>query len=95
MVVENIPLPVVRELDHTALRAFKAAALHLQLDFRRPVPSRSIGVGAPGRRQTLPELLEEYLGRRPLPERVPRERFVGLGLELLSEPAEAPAGEGA
>ena len=95
LVVENIPRPVVRELDHAALRAFKAAALHLQLDFRRPELRRSIGVGAPGRRQTLPELLEEYLGRRPLPERVSRERFVGLGLELLSDPDEAPAGEGA
>ncbi len=52
-------------------------------------------MGAPGRRQTLPELLEDFLGRRPLPERVSRERFVAVGLELLSEPDEAPAGEGA
>ncbi len=95
VVVERIPRPVVRELDHAALRAAKAAALHLQLDFRRPEAARSVGVGAPGRRQTLPELLEDFLGRRPLPERVSRERFVALGLELLSEPDEAPAGEGA
>lgn len=86
LVVENIPRPVMRELDHAAIRAAKAEALHLHLDFRRPEASRSIGVGAPGRRQTLPELVSEFLARRPLPERLSRERFVALGLELLAEP---------
>jgi hypothetical protein len=94
VVVERIPRHVVRELDHTAIRAAKAEALHLQLEFRRPEAARSVGVGAPGRRQPLPELLADYLGRRPLPERVPRERFVGVGVELLNEVEEASPGEG-
>jgi DNA repair exonuclease SbcCD nuclease subunit len=94
LVVERIPRHIVRELDHAALRAAKATALHLQLDFRRPEPVRAVGVGSPGRRQTLPELVGEFLGRRPLPERVPRDRFVGLGLELLQEPDEDVPGEG-
>ena len=94
IVVEKIPRHVVRELDHTAIRAAKAEALHLQLEFRRPEAARSVGVGAPGRRQPLPELLAEYLGRRPLPERVPRERFVGVGVELLNEVEEGAPGEG-
>ncbi|HLB53728.1 MAG TPA: exonuclease SbcCD subunit D [Gemmatimonadales bacterium] len=86
VVIENIPRPVMRELDHAAIRDAKAEALHLHLDFRRPESIRTVGVGAPGRRQTLPELVSEFLGRRPLPERLSRERFVSLGLELLAEP---------
>ncbi len=86
LIVENIPRPVMRELDHAAIRAAKAEALHLQLDFRRPETSRTVGVGAPGRRQTLPELVSDFLARRPLPERLSRERFVALGMELLTEP---------
>ncbi len=95
LVVEDIPRHVVRELDHAALRAAKAAALHLQLDFRRPDADRETGVGGPGRRQTLPELLRHFLNRRPLPERVSREQFVSLGVELLEEPDEGPGGEAA
>ena len=92
LVVTEIPRHVVRELDHAAIRAAKAAALHLHLDFRRPELNRAIGVGSPGRRQTLPELVAEFLTRRPLPERVPRKEFVALGLELLAEPDESSGG---
>ena len=94
LVIEDTPRHIVRELDHAALRAAKASALHLQLDFHRPEPGRVVGVGSPGRRQTLPELVAEFLGRRPLPDRVPRDRFVALGLELLQEPDEDVPGEG-
>jgi DNA repair exonuclease SbcCD nuclease subunit len=90
LVVENIPRHVVRELDHAAIRAAKARALHLHLDFRRPRSEGGVGNAAPGQRQTLPELVESYLARRPLPERLSRERFVALGLEVM---AEAEAGD--
>jgi len=86
LVVRNIPRHVVRELDHAALRARKAEALHFQVEFRRPDPSRVTGVGAPGRRQTLPELVAEYLTRRPLPADLDRDRFVREGMALLAEP---------
>jgi hypothetical protein len=95
LVVTEIPRHIVRELDHAAIRAAKAAALHFQLDFRRPELDRSIGIGAPGRRQTLAELLADFLTRRPLPERVPRNKFVALGLELLAEPDDSSPGGGA
>lgn len=86
LVVENIPRAVMRELDHAALRYARAEALHFHLDCRRPMISRAVGTGAPGKRQTLPEMVSEFLSRRPLPERLSRERFVSLGLELLNEP---------
>lgn len=94
LVVRDVERVVARELDHAPIRAWKAAALHFQLDLRRPVPAdRREESGAPGRRQTLPELLESYLAHRPLPASVDRARFVAEGLALL-EAAEQAAAEG-
>jgi exonuclease SbcD len=81
--VYDVPRHIARELDHAAIRAFKADALHLHLDVRRPEVERTVGVGAPGRRQPLPELVRDYLSRRPLPAELDREAFVRLGGELL------------
>ena len=81
--VYDVPRHVARELDHAAIRALKAEALHFHLDVRRPETERAVGVGSPGRRQTLPELLADYLARRPLPADVDRDSFVRKGVELL------------
>jgi DNA repair protein SbcD/Mre11 len=81
--VWNIPRHVARELDHASIRALKAAALHFQLDLRRPEIHRTVGMGAPGRRQTLPELVRGYLAQRPLPAELDREAFVRLGESLM------------
>lgn len=85
LVVRNVNRHVVRELDHAAQRAARAEALHLQLEFRRPEPQRSTGVGAPGRRQTLPEMVNDFLSQRALPPDLERERFVQEGVALLGE----------
>jgi hypothetical protein len=79
----DVPRHIGRELDHAAIRALKAEALHFHLDIRRPEIQRTVGVGAPGRRQPLPELVRDYLSRRPLPAELEREAFVRLGGELL------------
>jgi hypothetical protein len=81
--VYDVPRHIGRELDHAAIRAFKAEALHFNLDVRRPEVQRTVGVGAPGRRQPLPELVRDYLSRRPLPAELDREAFVQLGGDLL------------
>ncbi len=81
--VWNVPRHIARELDHAAIRGYKSAALHFNLDLRRPAVRRTTGVGSPGRRQTLPELVQEYLEKRPLPDNVQREDFVRLGVELM------------
>jgi hypothetical protein len=83
LVVSGVPRHIARQLDHAAIRGWKAEALHFQLDLRRPEPSRSTGVGSPGRRQTLPDLVEEYLTRRALPAGVDRPAFVREGRELV------------
>jgi hypothetical protein len=81
--VRDIPRHVARELDHAAIRALKAAALHFHLDLRRPELHRTVGLGAPGRRQTRPELVRSYLERRPLPAELDRDAFVRLGAALI------------
>ncbi|MDX2193576.1 MAG: DNA repair exonuclease [Gemmatimonadales bacterium] len=84
LVVDDVPRHVARELDHARLREWRAAALHFQLDLRRPGERRRDAVaGEPGRRRTLPELLRAHLAARPLPAELDRERFVALGTGAL------------
>ena len=83
LVVRDVPRHVARSLDHSAIRALRAEALHLQLDIRRPEVTRQVGMGAPGRRQTLPNLVEHYLEKRALPAELDRREFVALGVELV------------
>ena len=83
LLVRDIPRHVARELDHAAVRALKSAALHFHLDLRRPELHRTVGMGAPGRRQTLPELVRAFLEQRPLPAELDRDAFVRLGETLI------------
>ncbi len=83
-VVRNVPRHVGRELNHAMIRQWKAEALHFQLDLRRPESHREIGVGSPGRRQTLPELVQDFLERRLLPGEIDRAAFVQTGVELVA-----------
>ncbi len=84
-VVFDVPRPIARDLDYAAIRQYKAQALHYNLDVRRPQPGRVIGVGAPGRRQTLSELLQEYLERRQLAAEVSRTELVALGRRYMDQ----------
>ena len=81
--VFDIPRHVARELNHTAIRGYKSEALHCHIDLRRPDVRHTSGMGSPGRRQTLPELVASYLAGRPLPAELDREAFVRLGRELM------------
>jgi DNA repair exonuclease SbcCD nuclease subunit len=81
--VFNVPREVARSLDHAAIRAVKAAALHYHLDLRRPEAGPGAGIDASGRRLPLPEVLRDFLARRPLPAELDREAFVRAGTQLL------------
>jgi DNA repair exonuclease SbcCD nuclease subunit len=84
LVVHHVPRILAHRLDHAALREIRARALHFQLELRRPEPVRSrVGVGAPGPRRTLPDLVAEYLERRPMDADLDRARLVTLGREVL------------
>lgn len=90
-VVRNVPRHVVRELDHAALREYRRRAMHFHLDTRRPEPLRrkSSGEGAPGRRATLPELVQERLQDRVIPSDLDRDVLVSMGLRYLQQAEDA------
>ena len=91
LVVWDVERATARDLDHAAIRAFKARALNFQLDLRRPHAQRAAGAtaGSGVRRQTLTETLREFLGRRPLDAELNRETFVKLGVDYLEAVARA------
>jgi len=90
-VVMNVPRPLAHALDHASLRGLKSEALHFHLDLRRPEPvDREVGMGAPGTRLPLAELVAQYLGRRPLDADLDRQRLVALGREYLERVARDP-----
>ncbi len=83
--VHDVPRPIARDLDHAWVRELKARALHYHLDLRRPRPHREVGVGAPGVRQTLTDILTGYLGRRPIDAEVDRRRLIALGESYMDQ----------
>jgi DNA repair protein SbcD/Mre11 len=83
LVVRDLPRHVGRELDQKALREYKRRALHFHLDTRRPEMMRASG--APGRRPTLRETVESYIGKRSLAPGVDRDALVQLGTYYLQE----------
>jgi exonuclease SbcD len=83
--VFGVPRHVAREMNHSAIRGYKAEALHFHLDLRRPETHRVIGTAAPGRRQTLPDLVASFLAARPLPAELDRDALVHLGRELMDQ----------
>ena len=89
LVIWNVARATARDLDHAALRGYKARALNFQLDVRRPEEHRVPGLASPQRRQPLPETVREFLGRRPLDAELDRPTFVRLGVEYV----EAAGGE--
>ena len=92
--VFDVSRATARDLDHAAIRAYKARALHFQLDLRRPEVHRVEASGAPGRRQTLPETVREFLEHRPLDADLDRAEFVRLGVEYVAQVGQEGEGEG-
>jgi exonuclease SbcD len=84
LVVRNVPAALAHALNHEALRPWRAAALHLHLDLRRPEPAeRLVGVGGPTSARPRAEVVADYLARRPLDADLDRSRLVSLGREYL------------
>ena len=87
LLVWDVARTTAHDLDHPAIRSYKARALHFQLDLRRPQSHYQTGTGAPSRRQTLPETLRDFLSRRLLDADIPRDEFVRTGVEYLEQAA--------
>jgi exonuclease SbcD len=90
LLVWDVDRAVARDLDHAAIRGYKARALNFQLDLRRPQAERNITSVGPGtKRQTLTDTVRDFLGRRPLDAELNRETFVTLGVEYLESAGRA------
>lgn len=87
LVVYDASRATARDLDHAAIRSYKARALNFHLDLRRPEEHRAVGMAAPGggRRQTLPEVVREFLRHRPLDADLDRDAFTRLGVEYVEQ----------
>jgi len=83
--VYDVPRPIARDLDHTTIRDHKARALHFHLDVRRPAGPRTVGVGGPGERKTLGQLVTDFVERRPLDADVDRTNLVALARQYIEE----------
>ena len=81
--VWDVARATAHDLDHQAIRGYKARALHFQLDLRRPEERYHVGLGAPARRQTLGETVRDFLSRRLLNADIPRDEFVASGVAYL------------
>jgi exonuclease SbcD len=87
LLVWDVSRATARDLDHAAIRGYKARALHFQLDLRRPEQQRVEAAGAAGggRRQTLPETVREFLAHRPLDADLDRDEFVRAGVDYVEQ----------
>ncbi len=84
-VLFDVPRNVVRDLDHEILREYKTRALHYRFDARRPEVKAISGVVTPGRRQTMQELVAEYLTERVLTPGVSRDEILVLADDYLGK----------
>ena len=85
LIVRDVPRHVARELDFKAIREYKRRALHFHLDARKPEIVRLSASGAPVRRPSLVETLEQRLRERPVDAAIDRDALVALGLRYLRE----------
>ena len=84
-VVPNVTRHVARDLNHAAIREYKARAVHYHLDVRRPSVRREVGVSAPGKQMSLDEIVTDYLERREIAPGVERDALVSLGRRYLEQ----------
>ncbi len=84
LVVREVTRDVRRALNSQQIRAWKAQALHFQLDLRRAEAEVSPAHRA-SRFKQLDEALAEFLGARPLDPAIDRATFVERGLAVFQE----------
>lgn len=79
----NLSRETQHALNYTAIRTYKARALHLHLDVTRPESQAPTVENRAKLRATLDEQVETSFGGRALPPEVNREEFVRVGLSYF------------
>jgi DNA repair exonuclease SbcCD nuclease subunit len=93
LIVYDVSRATARDLNHSVIRQYKAAALNFQLDIRRPEARTPAVGGEPGKRQPLSATVREYLSRRPLDADLDRAELVRLGAEYFERAGHAAPAE--
>jgi exonuclease SbcD len=86
LVLHDMPRELFRELNHRALREYRATALHFHLDARRPESRRS-GLLPGGVRRTLDQEVEWFITEhwRPTSSVIEKPRLLDLARLYLAE----------
>lgn len=85
-VVQNVPPSRRQELDHSAIRRWKATALEYQLDLRRPArDAAALTAHNELRGKSLAEIVADHLAARPLPPDIDREALMRLADKTLAD----------
>jgi hypothetical protein len=87
LIVYDLPRDLFRELDHRALREYRATALHFHLDARRPDVRPAGLIEGVGRRRTLEQEIEWYITEhwRPSSSEIDKSRLLNLAHLYLAE----------
>ena len=96
LVVRDVARHVNNDLDHKALREYKRRAFHFQLEMLRPNVKPRRGDGAPGRRQSLADFVQERLQSRSRPPDIDQTQLIERVFQYLDQAAAtelAAAGE--
>ena len=86
-VVLDATRALTRDIDHKALRRYKAQSLHYQLDTRKSDPIATTRAPRPPL-PSLEEMLRVRLEARVLASDIPRERLIELGIGYLTAASE-------
>jgi len=89
LIVLDVPRAVKAALDHRQIARWKAEALNLQIEFRRPESEQSTPERRAALHQSLDDKVRDFLGSRDLPPGVDRPDLIELGMKYLEE-ARAP-----
>jgi hypothetical protein len=87
--VQGVTRETQRALDHARIRAWKAQALNLQIEFLRPEADAATPEGRRERMKQLDQVLDDFLAGRQLPADVDRAELRKLGAEYLAASGEA------
>jgi hypothetical protein len=87
LVIYDVPRDLFRELNHRALRDYRATALHFHLDARRPETRRLGLLPGDNRRRTLDQEVEWFLTEhwRPTSSVIEKPRLLDLARLYLAE----------
>lgn len=85
LIVVDCPREVQRALNHTQIRQWKASALNLKLELRKPDHETSTQASRARVFKKIDDTVRDFLGQRELPAGLDRQAFVELGMGYVDQ----------